>query len=361
MYNLFNGWYHDNISAYKWPDFNLIRRTYLKELYVIQNYYHNRVYAVKSNHFLCNLLNNLNVPMEYSNDRYVEVCRTRMDFISRAINMTSETHFGKLHNGVFYGPGCTELIYSVDEYFDIDSVVDNWQNVCAVRPLIHPRSDLKLMLPNGKKSGNEIGLASIAVNIPMLALQYKMFSLDQYRKFQMTGSMLGVTHFVHMYVLPNMMGPHIDIVVLNRLMNLFYGKPMGIAYFKHAFPIIDYSQKIDLILNKLLHRLETDMLTDETIITDIPSIYENTMLNSLQMPDFAPTRQIWWSLILTRLGVMKFLVDVGNYRSNKLNMTSIRNLQIEFRHLKRDNIYTTVLPKDLAFDVLNDIDDILKI
>ncbi len=361
MYEIFNENKYIKQGLDRWPQFELIRRTYLRELYKLQEYYHNRVYAVKSNHLLAYILADLDVPMSYSDDRYVEVCRARADITSRATFLTSDTHYGKLHNGVFYGPGTTEIIYSVDEYFDTSIVRNNWKDVIAVRPLLHPRSDLRLMLPNGKKSGNETGLAAISINIPMLALQYKYFSLDQYANKEKRDSLLGVTHFIHMYVLPNMMGYHLDIVIFNRLMNLFYGKPMGVSFFKHAFNIIDYSSKIDYVLKKELEVLKTTPLLDISMINETPAIYSSSMISALHMPDITPTRQSWWSLLLSRLSIMKFIIDIGATASDRLNMSDIVQLQISLKRLLRENIYPQILPRDLLYETNETIDEILNI
>jgi hypothetical protein len=344
-----------------WPEFNLIRRIYIKELQVLQNYYHNRVYSVKSNHLLVNLLNILSVPMQYSNQRYVEVCRDRADTISRSLEITSETHYGKLHDGVFYGPGCTEILYSVDEYFDIDYVVKNWKDMISVRPLLHPKSDLKLLLPNGKKSSSEEGLATIAINIPMLALQYKCFSIEQYNNLSKTGSLLGATHFIHMYILPNMIGPQLDITIMNRLVNLFYGIPMGEGYLRHVFRISDYSQRIDSILTKVLYRLSTDRMSFQLMLENIPTIFNNNMSVALQMPNYQPTRQVWWSLILSRLMYMKLLIDIGIVRSDNSNLNSIHNLQIELKRLLREHVYNSELSSDILYDTELTINQILNL
>ncbi len=359
MYNIFNEAGKRNTVQYHWPEFDLVRRTYLKELYQIQTYYHNRVYAVKSNHFLVYLLNALSVPMQYDDDRYVEVCRARMDSVSRTLQMTSPTHAGKMHNGVFYGPGSSEILYSVDEYFDPAEIAENWRDFISVRPLLHPRSDLALMLPNGKKSGSDSGLSTIAINIPALALQYKYFTMEQQIENSRVGSLLGDSHFIHMYILPNMMGPHLDIVIMNRLLNLYYGKPMGKGYLRHAFRISDYSGRIDAVLNNVIKRVENEVISFEGIINNVPSVFSPTMLDALQMPDMPPTRQIWWSLLLSRLDYMEFLIDIGSKRADLDNLSEINDLKIELKRLKRENILQTVLSRDMYFDVSETIEKIL--
>jgi len=362
MYEIFNESYYTGSSGnYHWPEFDYIRRTYLKEIHQIEQYYHSRVYAVKSNHILNYILDDLSVPMQYDPYRYVEACRARAQFVARTIGLTNEISFGKIHQGPFYGPGSQEILLSTDTWFDIDVVLKDWQNIISVKPLLHCRSDLNLMLPNGKKSGTESGLSTISLNIPMMALQYRQFSLDQYQRMREKNGLLGSSHFIHMYVLPNMMGPHIDLVIMNRLMNLYYGKPMGQGLMRHAFAISDYSQKVDRVLNKVLDRLKNTKLTDSEIIGFIPSIFYSSMRRALQMPDYAPTRQIWWSLLLTRLEIMNFILDIGLLTTGyHLFMPDINQLKIDLYRLKRENVLKQMLPFDLYYDYNEMIEKILK-
>lgn len=362
MYQIFENTQQGATGLYHFPEFDYIRRTYLQELSTIEDYYHARVYAVKSNHFLQYLLDDLSVPMQYEPRRYVEACRARANFVSKTIGMTCDTGFGKIHQGTFYGPGSQEIIFNVDEWFDIDEVLGNWQNIIAVKPLWHDRSDLNLMLPNGKKSGTESGLSAISINVAMLSLQYRQFSLDQMTRMGQKNGLLGTSHFIHMYVLPNMMGPHIDIVIFNRLMNLFYGKPMGIGLMRHAFPLSDYSSKVDHVLRKVLARLETIRADEVEMINFIPSIFSRTMIQALQMPDIATTKQAWWALLLTRIQIMKFLIDIGAISgSNLMNTQDINILKKDLYRLKRENVLQTVLPYDMYFDFNSTIDEILAI
>ncbi len=359
MYSLFTGGYDGDYSGYHWPEFNYIKNKYLLKLYQLQEYYHSRVYAVKGTNFLAILLNNLSIPMHYDNVRYVEACRSRMDYISKVMRMTSSTNPGILHNGEFYGDGVKEIIYSIDEYFDIPYVVKNWQDMISVKPLLHPKSDLDMMLPNGKRASSGDGLAAIAINIPMLALQYKCFLMDQFTKAKERQSMLGTVHFVHMCILPNMLPDSLDISIMNRLMNLFYGRPQGVSYLRHAIATANYTKQVDGVLAKVLYRLENTKLDDSHELLQIPTVYSKTMIDALQMPDFAPTRQIWWSLLLSRLDIMKFIIDVNPNQDNNVNRRDINELKTDLKYLRRDSILPNVMSKDMLFDVESEINDIL--
>lgn len=362
MFELFLHPSRDIGGIYTWPQFDYIRRTYQRELEKIEEYYHSRVYAVKSNHFLVNLLNVLNVPMQYTPERFVQACRARGAYAGKTLGMTSELSPGLIHHGTFYGPGSEEILLAVDDWFDLSDVISDWQNVSAVKVRWHSRSDLGLMLPNGKASGTETGLATIEINIAQLALQYRQFSIDQYKRQSETGGMLGGVHFIHMYVLPNMMRSHMDIVVMNRLMNLYYGKPMGASLFHHAFSLSDYAGKMDVVLKQVLARLGSVLLSDEAMLGNIPTVVHSTMQNALQMPDLAPTKQVWWALLLSRLEVMTFLVDLnvstGSLSRNHLDLNA---LSWDLQRLKRENILRYVLPRRLYDETMDSIDHILQI
>lgn len=145
--------------------------------------------------------------------------------------MTSDINYGQVFKGVFYGPSCDELILYDEEYFNPFYAEKEWMRINAVKVLLHPKSDLALLLPNGRDSSTGGGLAVISVNVPLLAIQYRGFLKSQMLKIKAEDdAKLGIQHFIHMFVLPNMLYNQIDITIMNRLMNLFYNAPMSEFY-----------------------------------------------------------------------------------------------------------------------------------
>lgn len=360
MYFLFEPYYHEKTAGNHWPEFDYIRRTYLKIIFDLEQYYHTRVYAVKSNHFLINALNTINVPMQYSPERYVEACRARLNGVVREQRMTSEVSVGQLHKGVFYGEGCSEILLAADTFFDIDEVLVNWRNTVAVKPLWHPKSDMGFLLPNGKTTSTGTGLAVMEIDLAKLSLQYRQFSLDQWAKHSEKDSLLGAAHFIHMYVLPNLLGQQADIAIFNRLLNLYYGRPMGASLAKHAVSISNYNDKTDRVLNKVIDYLLTSKHSQAQVLGLIPTVLRDNAFLSLKMPDFPPTRQVWWAMLLSRLQVMAFLLDIGKRNgTNELSRDAINEIQINLKRLNRENVLQTAVPRDLLFDITNLIDEIL--
>lgn len=350
MFDLFVHPSHQQYGKITYAEFDYLRVAYLRELGNIENYYHNRVYAVKSNHFLANLLTHLNVPMQYETEQYVNVATTRAPYLANAMRMTSVLDSGQLFDGVFYGPGCAELLLVDDSYFNPFYAELNWERICAVKVLLHPKSDLALLLPNGKVSGTEKGLAVLSINIPLLALQYRCFVQRQAKHVEGEIGQLGLSHFIHMFVLPNILYSHIDIAIQNRLMNITYQAPMGEAILKHPFPVYDYRHRIDRVLTKVNNELINRDYYFEEILRFVPSISSDSMQQALMMPDVAPTRQIQWAMLLSRLPIMAWMVEVVGGSGLGRNRSQFNALQKTLKRIQRENIYQQVLPEDLAYD-----------
>lgn len=362
MYQLFTKRFEANNSIIRPGAFELLRRIYQREIFNIVSYYNDRVYAVKSNHLLCRVLNTVGVPLQYELDRYTEASVARSPYVAKHFNFTSEINYGKFHEGVFYGEGSKELIISNDIYYNPYEEYSRWKQIRAVEFLDHDISNLSLLLPDGHTSNSETGLAVISINLPLLLLQYRGFVLEQAAKISSGESVrLGVTHFVHMYVLPNMLQSHIEIAIFNRLNNLYTGAPMGESYKSHPFFISDYSNKVDSVLKIILKHIKDSGMLYYSMLKNIPSLFNEDGQVNFMMPDMAKTRQCWWALYLTRLKMEKFLIDCGGDRTAGNNGMYLNKLKIDTKRLLDENIMQSVLYKDMYFDTNEIMTSILKI
>lgn len=355
MYQLFEDYNDPTVSVSKPPGFNYIARIYNREIQTIVNYYNSRAFYLNNTNILVRILNSFTVPIESSIDRYVEMATTRGPYIAKHFGITSEINFGKIHEGTFYGDKVKEIYLYNENYFSPFTIGKDWQSLRPVTVLDHPISDLKLLLPNGKVNSTAEGTATIAIDIPMLLTQYRYFLLEQQYNSE---SVLGANHFVYKYVLPNMLYSHIDIVLMNRLMNLYYGAPMSTNLYKYPFPIVDYSSAVDKDLKRVLNRLKNSRTPYFGYLQNIVSIGNPSMVESLKMPDLAKTRQVWWAMFLTRLKVMKFLIDVGGSNGVHTNGYFIGKLKLDIKRLTNERIFETMLPMDMLYEVKETLEEL---
>jgi hypothetical protein len=362
LYELFSRSFSESTSIHKPPAFDLIRRTYTREVDKIIEYYQTRPMAVASNHLLCRLLTTAEIPYRYDLRHFMDVAYDRASHIGKLYGFTSAATYGKIHDGVFFGPGNYELILNSEEDFDYEAGIKDWKNLKPVTILEHQISDLGLMLPDGKENSSGKGLCVLSVNIPMLLCQYRGFiSQMKERSEKGDGGLLGTAHFVHMYVLPGMLYSQTDLVIMNRLTSRYYGAPMTEAYRKHPFMVTDYGMRVDMVVDEVIEVIKNQSLWYSMYLKNIPEVFTENAFDSLHMPDIARTRQAWWALLISRLGTIKFLVDIGGSKGQQANGNHIGKLKIEIKSLMRENMLKTMLPIDMYDEVMDICEELVRL
>lgn len=330
----------------------------------VVEFYQSHSMAVESEHFLIRLLQSISTPKALSLDRYYAIVDALSLNLGMALKMTSSISKGHVFPGVFYGPGCTEVLIAENADFNPQEVHANWENAQPIRVLRHPRSDLMLNLPDGKKTGSEEGIAVIAINIPMLAVQYRAFRLQEDAYSARTNEPgRTIQQFVHMHVLPNMLYSHFDYVMLNRIWNLIHGAPMGEGK-PHAFYITDFTQKLNAVHTTILTNLRAVGQDFTGVLRSIPAVTKETLDDALSIPEMAPTRQVVWALALSRfpaIDVMVELTEGGNQGgANIRNQQQLNLLMQAIRQYRTGTYFSSVLTGDALYDVNTEIDDLVE-
>lgn len=361
MFQLFTKQFDSQNGVIKPPEFEYIQRTYQHQLSIITDYYYNRVYAVKSQHLLVRLLITNEIPVNYDLNHYMDVAYTRSPYVAKHFRLTSDIEYGQVRPSVFYGEDNDEILLYDESPFDYTEASRSWKTLQAIKVAEHPFSDLGLALPTGIKTSTDTGLVVMSINLPLLMLQYRQFTLEQQMRLQDGEGLLGATHFVHMYVLPNILYSHIELCLVNRLVNLFYGAPMGDSLKRHPFHVIDYRDKIDRMLSAVSKRLKKTRMMYFSVLKNIPSMYYEDSQVSLQMIDTAHTRQVWWALLVARLRIIQFVIDIGGESGIRMNGTLINRLQIDLKRLVEENVIKTLLPEELYHEVNDRINELLAL
>ena len=362
MYTLFTSRPEPEYAVTMSPAFELIKRNIQKEIGRIVDYYQSRVFAVKGDHLLVRMLMQASVPADYSIDQFMMAVSARAPYIAKHFRFTSEIEYGVFHPGTFYGPGNQELIFSTDEYFDPYEAAANWKALKPLKVLDHQISDFGLLLPSGKTGSTGSGFCAISINLPMLLCMYRGFLLDQdarRRTSDGASMLLGTTHFVHMYVLPSLLESHVDIVLMNRMSNLFHGVPMSTAVRKYVFHVMNPAPSVDKILLGVIDRLAGKRANYAAYLENIPSVFHESMLESLKMPDYSKTRQVRWALIVSRLAAMNFLLQLGGDQGVASNGTMINEMKKICGYLNRETMLQSLLPPPLYMDVSDFINSIM--
>lgn len=346
----------------KFPEWLYVRDGLKRSLGQVISFYRSNPMAVPSSHFLVRLLHSINVPQSQPLERYFDNVDAMALNMSMALKMTSSIYRGQVFDGIFYGPGNTELLVAHSESFDIFHAHRNWEALAPVKVLRHARSDLGMNIPDGTNTGTESGMTVISINIPMLAVQYRAFRLNEMAKADSsTESQLSIMQFIHMYVLPNMLFSHLDYALFNRIDNLRKGAPLGVSKKSHSFWLTDYSKKCDQVYNTILYKLDHIGKDFTGILRTIPIVTRNSMEELMLLPDMAPTRQVLWALVIARLPALAFLFKLLREGPGARNQSEINTIMRAMVAYKSDNLMRSMLPLELYFEVQEDIDSVTDV
>jgi hypothetical protein len=340
-------------SIPRYAQWDYVRAGLLRNLETTQKYYHSRIFAVKSNHFLCRLINTINVSHNLDIERYYSIADARATKLCAAMKITTSSQRGGIFNGIFYGPGCPEIILLDNEPINPEQVYKDWRQAQAVKVVTHPRTDYSLMLPNGRPTGADKGLVVISINIGMLAVQYRAFAADQmYQDTMHSTGLQTVAHFVHRYVLSNMLPSHLDLVVFNRLAALLNGAPLSEPIAKHPFSMPEYSSASNVVHEKIIADMEGKNVEYPQVLATIPGVVKNTMREALVLPENPPTRQISWAEVLGRIEALKVVIKLAGKQSVNRNTSLLNDFASEFKYYQSDKAISSNLPRDMYSDAL---------
>lgn len=345
MYSLFNLVPPSSVGVQRYPEWNYVRDGLRRNLATVVKYYRKNPIAVKSSHFLVRLLQSITVPQSQPIDRYYDNVDALSLNLSMALKMTSAIYDGRIFDGVFYGEGSSEVIIAHNDSFDIYDAEKHWENLQPIKVLRHPFSDLGLSIPDGRRNGVETGLSVIAINIPMLALQYRMFRLNEMRMNPMD-SQRSIYHFVHMYALTNMLFSHLDVAVFNRINNLQTGAPMGDVVRKHSFYITDYGSKLNQVQSKILKALDRMSHDFVSTLMTVPLVVKDSLAQAVEMPDVVPTRQVVWALLVARTPVLGFLFRTAKDGANTRNQQQMSQIRRSITQYRTERLFARHLAAD---------------
>lgn len=339
------------------PQWNYIRSGMKQNLDRVIRYYRQNAMAVPSQHLIVRLLSSLSViPVSHNLERYFDNVDAVSLNQSMALKMTSSIFKGSLFKGVFYAD-CPEIIIAHDTDFDVQRADKEWENVCPVRVLRHPWSDLKLALPDGKYKPDAtwgVGeVAVIAVNIPMLAVQYRAWQRREWEYSALMGdSPRSIMQFVHMYVLPNMLFSQTDYAIFNRLYNGVRDMPAPETNSRaHSFYITDFGDRVDTSQDAVLANLAKVGRSFTGILRNIPAATKTDMDEVMTLPEVAPTRQVEWALAMARLPAVRLMLMLSKWSPKFRNQQELNKLRQSIRSFQSNNVMKSMLPADMAREV----------
>lgn len=332
-------------------DLNYLRRQYQFNYDAIVDYYESRNFSVKNTNILSRLVELFPYYTNFDSYRYVEYISDRLMHLAQHFRFTSSISKGLAHPGYFFGQGSEEIIIAVENPFDANAFAKNWKNEKAVSVLRHQRNDLSLLLPLGKEDGSKVGLSSIVVDVPKLAIQYREFIREQNRHIETGGIVLTKNHFVMKYVLPKLMDDCIDHSFLNMIMDSFYGNEVVTPDFKHRFKLFHPETQVKRYVEQTLKVITGKNVDYVNILRNIKLMTREDASVLLAIPDMSFTTQVKWGVFLSRIDHLIFLYDLEKSRSSNKHYLN------DWSRLAKRIMSEGVYKDQFTYDLQNAVDE----
>ena len=310
-------------------------------------YYQEHTNVVRNEHYLVRVLQSLMLSMNLPTERYYDNLKMHLPNYSISLGFTSPRSQGRLQRGMMYGVGIDECWIADFSDFDYLEALKDWKNLKAIRILKHPRSDLSLTPLDGRTLTDEEGMAVIVVNLPMLFMQYRAFTLEERSNAAKNGDYLikPITQFIYRYVLSNALYSHYDVAIFNRFAALVEGKLLGSVKRRTPFGLPDHDAKLDGALIQLKSRLNASAMRLDEWLSNIPSL-KSTAIETFLLPDYPIMRQINWAMNDVLEPILRAYVAHSEGAGRKNNGIFLTASDKLIRRIQSDKTYSLILPFD---------------
>lgn len=326
---------------------NNARSGLTRNLIQIVEYFHNRSMAIKTNHLLVKLLNSARLNYEDHIELFYSKIGAITNQLAQSFKITSPVNSGAKFDGVFYGAGTTEILALSTESFDVHSAAEHWKTLSPIRVLMHDKTDLEMHIPNGIAYSNELGVAVISINIPMLFVMYRGFVQEQLVQLRKGKQAKSTSQFVHTYVLPNMIGSHLDVALFNRTIALICGaKVANGTSRKHPISVANWTSQTDRVIKELAKPFTNQRYSLHNLLCMVPAVFTLNGAQAMQLPSMPPVQQYLWVEYLAR---MKVVGALGVLSPDRLAMENRGDIQSINRTIDYENVLQrpiSILGKD---------------
>ena len=339
MYQLFKDYPIKRNTRIDAADFLYVRKTMLREMGRIVEFYSNSNHVVNGDHLINQLLLQLNVSLSRDLESYVRACGQETERLARAFKLVNPVvNDPKPHVGTFYNSSTKEFIILHASDFDYNTAYAKWKKLVPIKVHSHNFTDTNCAIPDGKykNSENEGGCVVISINLPMLALQYRAW-IEQERSGQDYKDQS--VNFIMQYPLTNMVWRHMDIAVINRLINKYRDKPVAKYTRTHSIATVNTDERLDSVLDKRIDYIKKGEYKFDQLFTIFNCLRRPDWMTVLRPIDIAPVRSVKWVLEVQVLNYFEFFLEVRRDNGGRYNGREITRALRDLRNLENDSTY----------------------
>jgi len=316
----------------KYTKFDFIKRRYLSELLTVKEYYRNKDRAVNNNHLLSRLIKMISPDVYMDIFDYNNIVTSVSESVSKQFNIVSNIHSGEVLDNIFFGINSKEILLYADSNIDPFDIKDTWKEYSSVKVIYTQETDLDFNIPFNNKEYLLPTLHIMTVDINLMLLQYKYWSMDRLNN----DTSNDVNVFISQIVLPNMLDNILDFAIYNRFIAITQNIEIPSFTTTHPFHILDYSKGIDSVLKKVAKDMHNSNIDYVQLYETIPTIANTSVMEMLHIDHTYYNKQSEWVLMLARIPTISETIDVLGKQGIKHNRSILYKLKFKLKSLSRD-------------------------
>ena len=342
-----------NMARKSFPKMDYIRRRYNIEINRLITYYQDRNKFINNSHILVRAIGGLLPESSKEDIDYFKYLESGLEFINKHYKFTSNTSTGILHENLFYNSNSYVIVNSVRTNINLFLLKHNWFKQIPIRVTYNTSSDLDFYIYDKSKIPKNTSLMSIEIDLVLTGMMYKYWRNKQL----MDGKSVSLSRFIANILLPRMMLSNIDIAMFNRCKNLFYNGSNPDFIIDHPFHVTDLSKGIDGVMSDAINYIHNSSFTLDQLLYNIPPLLKDNMKDVLWINNLNPTRQSLWSLWLSRIEYMNFLIDLLGERGVLRNKQILNKIPFDIKRLENGSTeINSKLPPVLLTEFLSNIE-----
>lgn len=348
MYRLFEGASPTSVGVRDYPNFRYEKSITERNVQKYIDYRRNSVSFVDTDHLLIKILMSLGVSYTGNDVLFTEQVAQRVRRVEHGFGLTSYANRGRVHQGVFFNGRGHEIILLANSPVPGD-IASCWEDVSPLRVLSHARSDLSIETFDGKGNEPEVGLSVIALDLPLLALQWEYWKQSVYAgKDEQHRS---YSHFLYQFPLTNLVKSFLDVSLINRFYRRVLGA-VGSTYLrKQPVYLTDNSVGVDKVLDEVTDRLFTKQMDFEDMARNIPAFFGQSALETVRVKNIPYTQQAIWALMAARVEIVSAMLFISDATGNARTRDEVTQIKRDLIRAQSGKLLSNGLPSNVAKDL----------
>lgn len=356
MYQLFKDPQINRNTKIDSADFTYVKKTLLREISRIKEYYSSANFIVQNTHIVNQLLIHLNVSINRDLESYVRVCGDETERLARAFKLIHPVVSNpQARQGTFYNDSTKEFIILHADEFDYNTAYRKWRKLVPIKVRTHNFTDIHGSPLDGTyaNSLNENGYAVISINLPMLALQHRAWREEVRSREDVKTQTI---NFIYQYPLTNMIYRHMELALINRTIAKYNGLPVASKVKSHPIATINLDNRVDSLIESRVDYIKAGQYKFDQLFNMFSCLTCDNWFDVIRPMDVAPVRSVKWVLELQILRYFKFFLQVRKDSNGSYNSREVTRALRDIRNLENDSTYYKT-----AYTELNDLMSSTKI